>query len=193
MIIPCSLTCLRVWSRKTGSAVPSRVSLLISILKFNLVLTHGIPPDFRGGVHSFISNRHTPSGQSRVYRVKQLRTDGVHCRESAGTGPVVLKVVPVTGAAILQVAMDQLMCASLIPHPHYCYEVDILIEGRVSGRLFHFPRYKEAGEISHGLESPTPRPLFVHAVMQISLDPWQGSENNRLRRCRPSVDWSHRL
>ena len=40
-------------------------------------------------------NRHTPSGQSRVYRVTtQLRTDGVHCRESAGTGPVNLKVVP---------------------------------------------------------------------------------------------------
>ena len=35
-------------------------------------------------------NRHTPSGQSRVYRVTQLRTDGVH----AGTGPVNLKVVP---------------------------------------------------------------------------------------------------
>ena len=44
-------------------------------------------------------NRHTPLGQSRVYRVTQLRTDGVICRESAGTGPVVLKVVPVTGAA----------------------------------------------------------------------------------------------
>ena len=29
-----------------------------------------------------------------------LRTDGVHCRESAGTVPVVLKVVPVTSAAI---------------------------------------------------------------------------------------------
>ena len=39
-------------------------------------------------------NRHTPSGQSQVYRVTQLRTDGVHCRESAGTGPVNLKVVP---------------------------------------------------------------------------------------------------
>ena len=41
-------------------------------------------------------NRHTPSGHSRVYRViTQLRTDGVHCRQSAGTGPVNLKkVVP---------------------------------------------------------------------------------------------------
>ena len=44
-------------------------------------------------------NRRTPSGQSRVYRVTQLRTDGVPFRESAGTGPVVLKVVRVTGAA----------------------------------------------------------------------------------------------
>ena len=75
--------------------------------------TRGIPPDFRGGVHLFILNRHTPSGQSRVYRVRQLRADGVPCRESAGTGPVVLKVVHVTGAAILQVIMDQLMCASV--------------------------------------------------------------------------------
>ena len=60
---------LRIWSRETGSAVPSRVSLLISILRLNLVLTYGIPPEFRGGVHLFIYNRHTPSGQSRVYRV----------------------------------------------------------------------------------------------------------------------------
>ena len=36
----------------------------------------------------------TPSGQSRAYRVTALRTDGVHCRESAGTRPVNLKVVP---------------------------------------------------------------------------------------------------
>ena len=37
----------------------------------------------------------------------QLCTDGVHCRESTGTGPLDLKVVPVTGAAILQVTRDQ--------------------------------------------------------------------------------------
>ena len=39
-------------------------------------------------------NRHTPSAQSRVCPVTQLRTDGVHCRESTGTGPVNLKIVP---------------------------------------------------------------------------------------------------
>ena len=75
-------------------AVPSRVSLLISILRLNMVLTYEIPPEFRGGVHLFILNRHTPSGQSRVYWVTQLHTDGVHCQESAGTGPVNLEVVP---------------------------------------------------------------------------------------------------
>ena len=43
--VPENLVC------ETGSAVPSRVSLLISILRLNLVLTYGIPPGFRGGVH----------------------------------------------------------------------------------------------------------------------------------------------
>ena len=97
---------------------PSRPASVcsFSILRLNLVLTHGIPPDFRGGPFIYLK-RHTPSSQSRVYRVTQLRTDGVHCRESTGTGPVVPKVVSVTGAAILQATMDQLMCASLFPHP----------------------------------------------------------------------------
>ena len=39
-------------------------------------------------------SRHAPSGQFQVYRGTQLRNDGVHCREPAGTGPVNLKVVP---------------------------------------------------------------------------------------------------
>ena len=50
----CSRSRLRIWSRETGSAVPSRVSLLVSILGLNLVLTCGIPPDFRGGAHLFV-------------------------------------------------------------------------------------------------------------------------------------------
>ena len=33
-----------------------------------------------------------PSGQSRVYRATQSRTDSVHCPEFTGTGPVNLKV-----------------------------------------------------------------------------------------------------
>ena len=54
LIFPCPRSCLRIWYRETVSAVPSRVSLLISILRLNLVLTYGISPEFRGGVHVFI-------------------------------------------------------------------------------------------------------------------------------------------
>ena len=36
---PCHSSRLRIWSRETGSAVPFRVTLLISILRLNLV--HG--------------------------------------------------------------------------------------------------------------------------------------------------------
>ena len=67
--------------------------------------------------------RHTPSGQSRVYRVRQLRIEGVHCQAFAGTGPVV-KVVPVTGAAfaghhgpnIVRLSFHTLLCNYLNPH-----------------------------------------------------------------------------
>ena len=58
--------CMYVWSRETGLAVPSRVSLLISILRLNLVLTYGIPPDFRGGVHLFI--------KSAIMRMENVKT-----------------------------------------------------------------------------------------------------------------------
>ena len=54
------------------------------------------PHTFRDGFHLF---RQPPSGQSRVDRVTQLRTDGVHRQESADTVPVVLKADRVTVAA----------------------------------------------------------------------------------------------
>ena len=53
IIFPCPRLRQRISPRETGSAVPSRVSLLISILRMNPVLTYGIPPDFRDGVHLF--------------------------------------------------------------------------------------------------------------------------------------------
>ena len=54
IIFPRPRSCLRIWFRETGSAVPSRVSLLISITRLNLVLAYGIPPEFRGGGHFYI-------------------------------------------------------------------------------------------------------------------------------------------
>ena len=41
----------------------------------------------------------------------------VHCRESAGTGPVNLKVVPVADAAFSGVSIDQILCAPFSPNP----------------------------------------------------------------------------
>ena len=61
------------------------------------MFTRGIPA-ISVAVSTYLY-RHTPSDQSRVDWVKQLRTDGVDCREFAATGPVILQVVPATGAA----------------------------------------------------------------------------------------------
>ena len=86
-----------MWSRETGSAVPSCVSLVISILRLNLVLllTGRLPIPAVASIYIY----RTPSLQPRVDRVLQLCTDVVHCRESTGTESVVPKVVSVTGAA----------------------------------------------------------------------------------------------
>ena len=50
----CPRSRLRIWYSETGTAVPSRVSLLISTLRLNMVLTYGIPPEFHGGGQLFI-------------------------------------------------------------------------------------------------------------------------------------------
>ena len=63
VFIPVPVRALRIWSRETGLAASSRVSLLISILRLNLALTYRTPPEFRGGVHLSISTaiRHRAS------------------------------------------------------------------------------------------------------------------------------------
>ena len=71
---------------------------LFSTPRVSLVLTDFSPPSRFPRRHSSIY-RQSPSGQSRVYRITQLRADSVHSEESAGTGPVVIVVVRVTGAA----------------------------------------------------------------------------------------------
>ena len=71
---------LIIWLRETGSAVPSRVSLLILYTQSKSdAFTHGTPLAFFGDVHLFVPS--TVIGSARVHRVTQLRTDGVHCRE----------------------------------------------------------------------------------------------------------------
>ena len=85
-----------------------------------MVLTHGISPDFRGAVHLFMP----PSAIKSVpvYQVTHLHADGVHCRESAGTGQVVFKVVSVTRAAVSGSSWTNCY-ALLFYHIRYWYEV----------------------------------------------------------------------
>ena len=105
-----------------GSAVPSRVSLLISILRLNLVLTYGIaPPEFRGGVHMkppyAIGSVPSLSGHAIAYRWRSLPRVRRH-RASKPQGSFE-RVLP------WQITMDQSIFASL-SHTHYWYEVGML-------------------------------------------------------------------
>ena len=120
IIFPCPRACLRIWSRETGSAVPSRVSLLISILRLNLVLTYGIPPEFRGGASKppyAIGSVPSLSGHAIAYRWRSLPRVRRH-RASKPQGSSE-RVLP------WQITMDQLIFASL-SHTHYWYEVGML-------------------------------------------------------------------
>ena len=121
------------WSRGIGSAVLSHASLpSFSTLRLNPVLTHGIFPAFHGGrVHM---NCQSPSGQSRDFRVTQMRANGVRCRESTGTGPgppVALKAVLVTSAAFSGFPMDHYCMRFVFSNTHYWYVVDIMCNTEV--------------------------------------------------------------
>ena len=55
----------------------------------------------------------------------QLRTDGVHCRESAGRHGAIKPQGSIERVLPWQVTMDLFICASL-SHNHYWYEVGII-------------------------------------------------------------------
>ena len=106
-------------SRDGFGRVPSRVSLLISILGLNLVLiTYGISPEFNGGpfIYSKTAIIHAVglvpslSGHAFAYQWRSLPTVRRH-RASKPQGSSE-RVLP------WQVTMDQLICASL-SHTHY--------------------------------------------------------------------------
>ena len=84
-------------------------------------------------------------------------TDGVHCRESAGTGPVNLKVVPNGCCLAWQITMDQLIFASL-SHTHYWHEVGML----------KVPAVLTSGFLPDILLF-TRKPLFLYGSMVISI------------------------
>ena len=123
LFFPCPRSRLRIWSREAGPAVPSRVILLIPILRLNLVLTHGIPPEFHDGVLIFVST-------AIRHRISPEFIGSRDCVSIAFTAPRVRRhraskpqgsskrVLP------WQVTMDQSICASL-SHIQYWYEVGI--------------------------------------------------------------------
>ena len=122
-IFLCPRSRLRIRSQETGSAVPSRISPFILLDQAEsdwlmlIVLTHGTPSAFRDGVQLNTVNGHRVSLE--FIRSRNCVPMAFTARESAATGPVVLEVVPVTGAAFSGITMDQFSCAPLFPHPLY--------------------------------------------------------------------------
>ena len=92
------------------------------------MLTYGIPPEFRGGVHMkppyAIGSVPSLSGHAIAYRWRSLPRVRRH-RASKPQGSSE-RVLP------WQVTMDQLIIASL-SHTHYWYEVGMLKVPAVSG------------------------------------------------------------
>ena len=112
---------LRIWYRETGSAVPSRVSLLISILRLNLVPysrdSYRVPR-WRPFIYLkrpyAIESVPSLSGHAIAYRWRSLSRVRRH-RTSKPQGSSE-RMLP------WQVTMDQVICASL-SHTHYWYIV----------------------------------------------------------------------
>ena len=117
---PCPRSRLRTWFRETGLAVPS--------LTLNLVLTHGIPPEFRGGVHIFLPAPHTIgpvpslSGHAIAYRLRSLPRVRWH-RASSPRGSS-------SNGCCLCITMDQmLLYSSLFPHQLLIHSENVQIIG----------------------------------------------------------------
>ena len=121
MIFPCPRSRLRIWSLETGWTVSSRASLLI----LHTPAEYGAYSlDYSSRVHLFVIPS-TAIGSVPSISRHAITYEGVHCRESTGTGQVVLKVVPVPGVAFSGIIMDQLLCASLLQHLPLVQAVDM--------------------------------------------------------------------
>ena len=126
---PCPRSRLRIWFRETSLAVPSLVSLLILYTNAESgAYSHGIPPEFRGGVHIFFPAPHTIgsvpslSGHAIAYRLHSLPRVRWH-RGSSPQGSS-------SNGCCLCITMDQmLLCSSLFPHPLLIYSENVQIIG----------------------------------------------------------------
>ena len=120
--IPCPRWRLRTWFRETGLAVPSRVSLLIlyTNAESGAYSQHSSRVPQRRP-YIFASTRHHRTSPEFIGS-RNCVSNCVHCRESVGTGPVLLKVVRVTGAAFAS-PWTEYYCAPLFSHTHFWYSL----------------------------------------------------------------------
>ena len=109
--------CPKFWCHEMGALACSFSTPTLYIL----VLTHGILPAFRDGLHL---SRQPLFGQSQVYEVTLLCIDGFHHLESTVPGPLIIYVVPFTCAAILGNRKDVFFCAFLFPWFALVHAVD---------------------------------------------------------------------
>ena len=111
----CPRSCLRIWSRETDSAIPSRASFVITHTKQAESGAYSRDSsDFRGGVHLFIlpyAIGLVPSltGHAIAYQWRSLTR--VH-RHRAG-----ISQRNSSYGCYLCVATDHLMCVSFFLHP----------------------------------------------------------------------------
>ena len=106
---------LRIWSRETGTAVPSHVSLLILHIQAESGAYSRDPPDFRGRVHLFMSptaieSVPSLSGHAIAYRWRSLPS----VRRHRASSP---QCYSSSGCSFSCITMDHLICASLFPYP----------------------------------------------------------------------------
>ena len=113
---PCPHSRMGNWSREDGFGrpVPRHPAHILNNQAESVAYSWDSSRAFRDGVQL---HGQPPSGQSRVYHVAQLRTDGVHCRESAGTRPKAPKVVRAMGATFSAITMDFFFLRLSFPPP----------------------------------------------------------------------------
>ena len=115
LIFPCPRSRLIIWCRETGSAVPSRVSLLISILRLNLVLARFLPIAATAFIYFFkppyaIGSVPSSTGHAIAYRYRSLPRVRRHRTSKPQDGSK--RVLP------WEVTMDQLICTSRVSSVH---------------------------------------------------------------------------
>ena len=115
---PCPRWRLRIWSSETGSAIPSRVSLLIFHTQIWCLLTGFLPISAAVSIYVFkrpyaIGSVPSLSGHAIAYRWRSLS----RVRRQRASSPQGSS----SNRCCLCITMNRLMCASLFPYPLYYY------------------------------------------------------------------------